>query len=597
MIDLRLYRIAFLPAVLALVALLFSLQSQPAPLHPLVAAAGFDGSTAARLARQLAAAAPSRAPGSNGDATAAAIVGRTFRRVTAGQVLVQRFGNGGRLRNVILKLSGQSNRQIVLIAPRDTGSPPGAASSAAATGALEALASNIATSQHSKTLILVSTDGSSEGALGAKALADDFLDPAMVEAIVALEQPGAASTHEPFVLTSSTGANSTSTQLVRTAEATLADQAGLRAREPGPFGQLAALALPGGLGEQAVLIARGYAAVGLSAAGERPLPPAADRLQGLSPATLGKFGLTAFALVLALDSVPGSPVHGPDAYVSVAGNLIPGWALSAMALALILPALVAAVDALARAGRRGAAGVALRWAAARPVPLLLALGLLYAMAVVGIVPRPAFPFDPGSYDLDLTEALAIAALVLAAAIAWSRGGRNRMPVRLVPEAGGAALGLYAVLALLVIWLTNPYLALILVPLAHPWVVQARVGRRPSRARCAAVVAIALLPLVLGAASVAGRLDLGAGIPWQVVVAIGDFGISVPIALAGCALAGSLAALIVLAGAGPEAGPPGSARPPGPATRPRRAPPEPRVELPRPAPGAVARITTGSRARR
>src|SRR5439155_16647832 len=33
--------------------------------------------------------------------------------------------------------------------------------------------------------------------------------------------------------------------------------------------------------------------------------------------------------------------------------------------------------------------------------------------------------------------------------------------------------------------------------------------------------------------------------------------------AGCALAGSLAALVVLAGAGPEAGPPAPARPPGP----------------------------------
>jgi hypothetical protein len=569
LVDLRLYRIAFAPAAIALVAVLFSLQSQPAPLNPLVAPAGVERQAAAHFTRQLIARAPNRAPGSSGDLRAARFVARTFKTVSAGRLAVQRFGDGGRLRNVILKLPGQSKRQIVLIAPRDTAAPPGAASSAAATGALEALASSIGTSQHSKTLILVSTDGSTQGALGARVLADDYLDRSLVDGVVALEQPGAAALHEPFVLTSSTSATSTSVQLVRTAERALADQAGLHAREPGPFGQLASLALPGGLGEQAVLIARGFDAVGLSSAGERPLPAASDRARNFSPRTLERFGLTASAVVLALDSVPGPPAHGPDAYVEVAGNLVPGWALATLGLALIVPALVAAVDALARAGRRGTARVALGWAATRPAPLLVALAVLYLVALVGVVPRPSFPFDPGRYGLGPSELVAIAGLGLAAGAAWWRLGRNRMPVRLVPEAGAAALGLFGVFALLLVWAVDPYLALILVPLAHPWVLQGRVGRRRSRARCAAAIAIALVPLALGVASVAGRLDVGTGAPWQLVVAIGDWGVGVPIAIAGCALAGSLAGLLVIAGAGPEAGPPAPVRP----LRPRSVEPE------------------------
>jgi peptidase M28-like protein len=553
-VDLRLYRIAFLPALLALVALLFSLQSQPGPLRPLVAPAGFDKDAATRFARQIVARAPDRSPGSPGDARAAAIVHRTFRTVSAGEVLVQRFGAGGRLANVIMKLPGQTSDQIVLIAPRDTAAPPGAASSAAATGALEELAASLGTTQHSKTIVLVSTDGASSGAAGAGALADDYLDRGAVDAIVALEQPGAASPTQPFVLDSSTGAESDAIQLVRTAEVALTDQTGLHAREPGPFGQLAALALPAGLGEQSALIARGFDAVGLSSAGERPLRPVADQPADFSGETLDAFGRTAFDLVLALDSAPGPTVHGPDAYVEVAGNLVPGWALATMALALILPALVAAVDAIARAGRRGAAGAALAWAALRPLPLLAALLLLYLLALVGIVPRPSFPFDPGRFAIGFAELLALAVLIGAAAATWSLLGRNRMPARLEAEAAATAVGLYATAALLLIWLVNPYLALLLVPLAHPWVIEASAHRRGGPLRTGGAVAIALVPLVLGAASVAGRLDLGAALPWQVTLAIGDWGIEVPIALAGCVLAGSLAALLVVAAARPAAAP-------------------------------------------
>ena len=93
-----------------------------------------------------------------------------------------------------------------------------------------------------------------------------------------------------------------------------------------------------------------------------------------------------------------------------------------------------------------------------------------------------------------------------------------------------------------------------------WIFQARSRRRRGRTLAALVVVVALLPLALGAASVAGRLGLDGAVPWQLALAIGDGGIAVIVALAGAVLAGSLAGLIVLAGAGPEAGPPGPAPP-------------------------------------
>ena len=41
---------------------------------------------------------------------------------------------------------------------------------------------------------------------------------------------------------------------------------------------------------QAVLISRGLESVGISSAGERPLPPDQDQLDDFSPKTLDRFG-------------------------------------------------------------------------------------------------------------------------------------------------------------------------------------------------------------------------------------------------------------------------------------------------------------------
>jgi hypothetical protein len=64
----RVYRAAFIPALLALVLTMFSLQSRPAPLpQGLAADVLFDGRVAAAETARIVAAAPDRRPGTPGD--------------------------------------------------------------------------------------------------------------------------------------------------------------------------------------------------------------------------------------------------------------------------------------------------------------------------------------------------------------------------------------------------------------------------------------------------------------------------------------------------------------------------------------------------
>jgi len=546
-VDLRLYRAAFLPALAAAGALLFSLQSLPAPLQPLVSPGTFDGQAATRFAHQIAAVAPSRAPGSEGDLKAAAIVERTFRSVRGGQVLSQTFsasagGSDVPMKNVVLRLPGHSDRVVAVIASRDSTAGPGAATSAAATGALMEMAVELGGVTHGATLLLASTDGGTAGEAGAKQLASGFLDNANVEGAVALAAPGLEQPQGPYLIDSADGPARGGIQLERTAERALAEQAGVHVTRPGAVQQLVRLAIPAGLGEQAPLIARGIDAITLSAGGELPVTAAAA--EALSPATLTRFGRATLDVVLSLDASPTID-HGPSTYIEVGGSIVPGWAIRVLALALILPALVAAVDALARAARQGDAVTALRWAAPRALPLVGALIVVWLLALVGIVTRPPFPFEPRSIATGFGEVVVMILVAAVAFAAWRLLGGNSPPESLDGEAGASAIGLLSVAAVLLAWVLNPFLGLLAAPLAHAWVPQAR-ARGRGGLRALATIAVAALPLILAGASVATRLHLGGSAPWQALVAVGDWGVPPLIALAGSLLAGWLAALVVAA---------------------------------------------------
>ena len=69
----------------------------------------------------------------------------------------------------------------------------------------------------------------------------------------------------------------------------------------------------------------------------------------------------------------------------------------------------------ARRARPGLCRRGLAWAAGRSLPFVGAFVVLYALALVGAVPRPAFPFDPGLYQFGARAAIALAAMLVAAA--------------------------------------------------------------------------------------------------------------------------------------------------------------------------------------
>lgn len=571
MIDRRLYRLAFLPALLAAILMLFSLEPVPEPLSAPVSLGGFDGEAAALTARDIVRDCPDRTPGSEGDATVADLVADRFGELGGADVSEQSFsssfeGEDVDLRNVIATLPGESERRLVVLAPRDSASGPGAASSAAATGALLELAESFGGASHSKTLVLVSTAGAGDGAVGAREFAEHYPERDLVDAALVISQPGAALPEPPFVIPWSAGPQSTAVQLTRTAAETVSAQLGRPAGPQGSFGELLRLALPIGLGEQAPLIERGIDAVAISSAGERPLSPGEDGPVSLSEKTLTALGQAAQTIVLALDALPGRPDHGPDAYVTVADNLVPGWSIALLVFTLLLPGAVAATDGFSRALRRGRARpIDLGWVVGRSLPFLAALVLIYVAAITGVLPRPRFPYDPGRFSVDWRAAVVLMLLAAGSAAAWVAAQPFSVPRRGDTQGLATATGVVSCAAALGVWLLNPFLALLAVPAAHAWLGATIGDVRRRLGVSAAAVGVSLLPALVALVWLAGRLEVGITVPWHVLLMIGGGNLGPGAALLGCLLAGCLLAVLAAALA------------------PERPAPEPRISARGPAP--------------
>jgi MFS family permease len=552
MVDPRIYRLAFAPALVALVVLMFSVEPIPEPVRaPETFAADFDGRRATTTARRIAEETPGRAPGSDGDAATADEVAERFTSVEAGKVTEAEFdgtfdGEDVELRNVMLTLPGNSSRTIVVVAGRDSPTEPGAASSAAATGLLLEMADELGRTSHEKTIVLLSAGGLSEGATGMREFLEAFPTLEEVDGVVALARPGSSDGAPPHLLTWSSGPESTSAQLVETGKLALAEETELAPGQGGFLGGLFRLALPAGLGPEAVAIEAGVDAIGFSGAGERSLPPSEDDVESLDEDAMATLGNTAMALVLALDT-SGELTHGPGEHLTLAGNLIPGWALALLTLTLIVPALAACVDGMARAARRREPALgSLLWALSRALPFLAALLAAYLLALVGIAPDPRFPFDPGIYEFGWRAAgvlVAITAVFAAVAVLVRPLSRPPKPLR---ETLATALGVVASVALVGIWLVNPYLALLCVPLGHLWLLGARPATAASIAGTLLGIVVSLVPLVAATAHLADRLGLGAETPWTLVLLVTGGQIGFLEAVLGCLVAGSVLGLLALA---------------------------------------------------
>jgi hypothetical protein len=419
-IDLRLWRIALLTVpVVVIVIAMFSLEDVPQTLSPGIPPDAFDVSTAVPLAKELSEKAANPRPGSEADELLAQQVEDRFKAMPGAIVSEQRFeatagGEDVELRNVIATLPGESERQIALLAPRDVGEGSGAITSIAATAALLEIANGFSGSTHERTLVFVSTDGSSIGALGARRFVRDYSDADLIDAAIDLSQPAAPRPSPPLVIPWSTGPESTSSQLADTANSTVSKETDTPAGDEGPLDDLFRLAAPAGLGDQAPMIEAGIPAVRLSSDGELPIDPAEDTVENFGTDTFDRFGRAALALVLSLDSNSAPIEHGPGGYIGVAGNLLPGWTIALLALALLVPVALAAGAGLASAAHsplEAARGVV--WTALRALPFLGGL-VVFALAVlVGLMPNPEFPFDPRTESLGVGGTISVIAAVVA----------------------------------------------------------------------------------------------------------------------------------------------------------------------------------------
>lgn len=554
MFDPRIYRAALLPAVAAFVLLMFSLEPVPSPLPSPISSPTFEGATAARDARAIVELAPDRQPGSAGDRAVAELVRKRFAAIAGGEVATQGFsstfdGEDVDLQNVLLTLPGASEEVLLIVAHRDSAEGPGAASSAAATATLISLAETLGGSRHRGTIVLASTDGGSDGGAGIDELVGALAAPAGIRAAIVISQPGAGERRPPFVVSSGAEPESPSAELVQTARSIASSALGDRDPGPGAWAGLARLAVPVGLGEQAALRANGVEAVAISPAGERAIPAREDGPGAISPGTLSLAGGAVLNLVLTLDDADRAPAEGPGDYVRLSDNLIPGRTLSLLALALIAPALLAAADTWLREQRFDVRNRrSLPWAAERALLPLAALLLAYVLGVVGLIPDPRLPYDPARFPPGAEAPIAFVALAAAVALCALLIRPMRTPLDAEPHVLAAAAGLLSGGAVLGIWMLNPYLALLLVPAAHVWLLPARAAGPPRPGIVAIVALLSLVPAIAAAATVAAQLNLGAEAPWHLLLLVrdGQFGLLASLLL--CAVGGGLISCVAAASA-------------------------------------------------
>ena len=529
MIEPRVYRAAFLPALVAAVLVMFSFEERPSPLpQGLSADILFDGRLAGGALRSFVRDHPDRRPGSPGGAAAAREVSTALDRqgFDTGE---DRFSAEGReLVNVVGTRPGASERRIVVLAARDAARGSDPEGSGADTAALLEMSRVFSGRATRKTIVLASVDGSSLGEAGARRFAETLADPGGVDAVLVVSGLGAERSRGPTVVEWSNDASRASIGLQRTVAASVREELGTLPGQEGAAGQLIRLALPLGIGAQGTLLEQGLPAVRLSGSGELPPPDrrpsggaagaAAARGDVAAPGgeRFGELGRAALRVVSAVDAAPRAPVSGPPTYATVARQVLPGWVISVLALSLVLPALVASVDAFARARRRREPVARwLAWTLAGAAPFVAALMAAEVLGLTPAAPEGQAPPSPGSGGPD-GGALALLGLVaLLAALAWVLGrrrllGRAKQPFDPAAPGAACAIALLASVLAMLTWLANPFAALLLAPTVHLWMLatassreaQSRTSRgevRPRSRRARVAFALAGLVVPIGMA--------------------------------------------------------------------------------------------------
>jgi hypothetical protein len=474
MLDLRVYRAAFVPAVLAVVITAFSLGSPSGGATTTLAPDAFQGPRAFGSLRGLVAAFPQRRPGSAGDQALARSVAMQMRatglEVSSRRVHGQTINGDKTLTTVVgVRPGSLTSRRIVVIAHRDAAAR-GSDAELSGTAALLELARVYAGRNLRRTLVLVSTSGGSGGDAGAREFARHPGGP--VDAVLVLGDLAGKTLRAPQVVPWSNSGPVASLELQRTVQAALKIEAGLPGREASPVAQWFRVGVPLTVGEQGEVASQGLPSVLLSASGERG--PGAER--AVTVGRLTDFGRAALRAITALDARHGDDLDARSQVIA-GRNVLPEWSVFLLVGTLLLPVLIAAVDAFARASRRRQPmGAWLAWAVTSALPFLLAAGVALLLGGTGLLPAAPHAPVPNGVATFGAGGLACLGVVLLAGVAAVPLRRYLLGMAgLWPErtgaigdslGAGAAVVLLAALVAVAVWIANPFAAALLVPGAH-----------------------------------------------------------------------------------------------------------------------------------
>jgi len=557
MLNARLYRAALAPFLLALAIAAFSLQGRPSALKPTLTPEAFQGGQAFAEMQGLARRFAHRRAGSVGDGALAQRIAATIKGLgsTAGggfAVRTEHFEgqtiDGARtLATVIAQRPGSTDATpIVILAHRDAAAA-GSEAEMSGTAVLLELARVFSEQETKRTIILVSTSGGSGGAAGARELAEELPGPA--DAAIVIGDVAAAHERRPQVIPFSDGFGSGSLVLQTTLAQSIASETGAGAGSPSALGQLAHLAIPLATGEQGALNAAGIPAVLVQSSGERGPSPG----ERVSAEHLEAMGRAVLSAVYALDGAPDIS-QAMATGVALQRKILPEWAVSLLVLTALLGPLLVVIDGLARARRRRlAVGRSTLWALSCALPFLCCALLAYLLGVLGILPdTPALPVPGSAVGFGASRAAVVLAVVLTFLLSWMlwmmllhRLGWESRPDG---DIAGLAVLLLLIPVALIVWVADPYTALLLVPAAHLWLLLASPELRPRRAGAIALVAAALVPLALVVGFYAHQFGLGLGsAAWTAVLLpasghVGPAGALLWSICLGCAAAAALIAL-------------------------------------------------------
>lgn len=585
MVDPRVYRAAFVPLLLAVFVVAFSLERRPPAAKSQLATDSFNGVDALRETRALARAYPRRVPGSAPDEDLAARLHDALRG--EGFQVSRRTVDGSE--TVVAVRPGVLSRRIVVTADRAAATSPGLAELTGTAALLELARIFRSTSDEGepradgaplaigrslrRTLVLVSTSGASlgEGAAGAEAIRAAAGPASQVDAVLTLGDLGGELVRKPWVVAwAGDGSVGAPLGLRRTVEVAARAETGASPGGPRASGQWARRAFGLTVSAQGEPAAAGLPAVLLQVSGERGPDPGTRVLSG----RLAAFGRTALRSISAVDAV-GAPVAGssrrepadggPPAFggetagIVTLRRVLPDWAVRLLVGAALFPALLGAFDGFFRMRRRGSPmGAWLVWTVLAGVPVLLAYGWLRLLGAVGVIDAPGAPALPGTVSFGWLPAAAIVSAIAVAGLAAVGvhrllAGRTGSVERGDAAAGGAgsAIGLTLAGVAAVVWLRNPYAAALLVPAAHAWLLASDAGVRLSRTVGYALLLVGLMAPLLVIAHYASALGLGPlDVGWLAVLlaAGGHLGVLAAVVLAIFAACG-LRTVAVLAARG------------------------------------------------